>query len=188
MSDWENHLASLAPASSFWKPRLILVKDTPRGIGIRRVVAWFAKRFGAFNLFNFIVVGRDFYSTCPAKYKRAVIAHEMGHYRGCHTLVLVIFTSLFISRDAIAQGIFHRVLSKGTIDGVLFVLIAVAVFIQIKRVQEHRADDYCMSVVGSENAIEALEWCKKTTNPRGKAPWVRQRINRLIGKSKNTGG
>ena len=152
--------------------------------------AWFS-RSGAFNVLCFVIVSEDLLN-CPAPVRRAIAAHEAGHWARFHGFIWLSAMFLVMHRDPgwVATPVVVLAQQFGVLAGLAAFVLALALcvwlLLQLQRHFEHAADDYCAAQVGYPCAVAALQWLhhRLVLEPRRKpSKWILERIRRMETKS-----
>ncbi len=168
---------------SGWQPKVLLKHGRFSPWCIPR--AWGAAT-GAFNFFFRIYVAEQTLF-CAPQYRRAILAHELGHARSFHTPLLMTITSLFIyfsSFPLLTDAI-------GAITQATNAWIGLTVWVELGLLLfmvtrwffdwvEYEADDYAAHKVGAQTIVETLEWLRGPPVARKKhLSQLDKRIERL---------
>jgi len=182
---WRREALEFAPswAKGIYRPRIVIKRGRWSPWWLPPV--WLTPT-GVFTTFCVIAVSEDVLY-CDAGYRRAALAHEVGHLAGLHSLLWVILIM------ALFHGPFPE-LAAWTREqfgpwgpvGAFSILMTVGIY-AVRGVLvwfEHEADDYAVARVGMTEFTTGLRWMKQRIVGDRPAPWVEERLARLAGMAK----
>ncbi len=165
-------------ARRVFRPRLVVKRG--------RCSPWFAPKLwlsstGAFSMFWILIVS-DTLLDCEPRYRRAILAHEMGHVAGWHSLLWVILIAglLQIPFPELAQVVRHSYGPWGPMTALSLFMVLGSIWIGTVLVWfEHEADDYGARCVGVTDLMDAVRWLDRRLSGEEGSSWARERLARL---------
>lgn len=134
-------------------------------------------------MFWLLIVSEDILD-CDSRHRRAIVAHEMGHVAGWHSLLWVILIAglLHIPFPELGQLMRHSYGPWGPLTALGLFVVVGSIWIGTVLVWfEHEADDYGAQRVGVTDLVAGIRWLDQRLSGEEGSSWARERLARLAG-------